>query len=98
MIRCIRLWTGDDDNSHFEEGTIDLYKAQRGDALSEVVSGAALSFQETGFGAPRSVPCWRRSSSRRSRSPCSRRSRTAPRKAAAETRAETAAILKLENI
>ena len=49
MIRCIRLWTGDDDNSHFEEGTIDLSKAQRGDALSEVVSGATLSFQETGF-------------------------------------------------
>jgi quercetin dioxygenase-like cupin family protein len=50
MIRCIRIWTGDDGNSHFEEGTIDLSKAQRGDALSEVVSGATLSFQETGFG------------------------------------------------
>jgi hypothetical protein len=21
MIRCIRLWTGDDDNSYFEEGS-----------------------------------------------------------------------------
>ena len=24
MIRCVRLWTGDDGNSHFEEGSIDL--------------------------------------------------------------------------
>ena len=24
MIRCVRIWTGDDRNSHFEEGVIDL--------------------------------------------------------------------------
>ena len=24
MIRCVRLWTGEDHNSHFEEGFIDL--------------------------------------------------------------------------
>jgi len=34
MTRCIRLWNGDDDNSHFEKGVIDLSKDERGDILS----------------------------------------------------------------
>jgi hypothetical protein len=25
MIRCIRIWTGSDGNSHFEEGVIDRF-------------------------------------------------------------------------
>jgi quercetin dioxygenase-like cupin family protein len=50
MIRCVRLWTGDDGDSHFEEGTIDLSKGERGDVLSEVVAAASLSFQETKSG------------------------------------------------
>jgi len=50
MIRCIRLWTGDDGDSHFEEGTIDLSKGERGDVLSEMVATASLSFQETKSG------------------------------------------------
>jgi quercetin dioxygenase-like cupin family protein len=50
MIRCVRLWTGEDGDSHFEEGTIDLSKAQRGDVLSDVVAGTTLSFQETKSG------------------------------------------------
>jgi quercetin dioxygenase-like cupin family protein len=50
MIRCVRLWTGDDGDSHFEEGTIDLSKRERGDVLSEVVAAASLSFQETKSG------------------------------------------------
>jgi hypothetical protein len=33
MIRCVRLWTGDDRNSHFEEGRIDLGGKQRGEYL-----------------------------------------------------------------
>ena len=37
MIRCIRLWTGADNNSYFEEGVIDLnLKNDRGDVLSSV--------------------------------------------------------------
>jgi hypothetical protein len=47
MIRCVRIWTGADGDSHFEEGVIDLAKGERGDALSTVVSGGSLSFQET---------------------------------------------------
>ncbi|MGL4962700.1 MAG: cupin domain-containing protein [Inquilinus sp.] len=50
MIRCVRLWTGDDGNSHFEEGTIDLSRGERGDIRSDVVAAASLSFQETGSG------------------------------------------------
>ena len=50
MIRCIRLWTGDDDNSHFEEGVIDLPKGERGDILSGTVDAASISFRETRAG------------------------------------------------
>ena len=47
MIRCIRMWTGDDGNSLFEEGWIDLAQGMRGDSVSEPVRVSALSFQET---------------------------------------------------
>ena len=50
MIRCVRIWTGADGNSHFEDGVIDLSKGERGDELSAVVAGASLSFQETSSG------------------------------------------------
>jgi hypothetical protein len=47
MIRCIRLWSGLDGNSHFEEGVIDLGPGPRGDTLSGKFPVAAVSFQET---------------------------------------------------
>jgi hypothetical protein len=47
MIRCIRLWSGPDGNSHFEEGVIDLEPGQRGDLLSDTVPIASVSFQQT---------------------------------------------------
>jgi hypothetical protein len=50
MIRCIRLWTGDDDNSHFEEGAIDLSKGERGDILSDKIGVVSISFRETRTG------------------------------------------------
>jgi quercetin dioxygenase-like cupin family protein len=50
MIRCVRLWTGKDGNSHCEEGTINLSRGERNDVLSEVVAGCRLSFQETKSG------------------------------------------------
>ena len=50
MIRCVRLWTGEDRNSHFEEGVIDLAPGTRGDWLSEKVGAASISFQETASG------------------------------------------------
>src|SRR5437870_10834012 len=50
MIRCIRLWTGDDDNSYFEEGVIDLSKGERGDILSGTAGVVSISFRETRAG------------------------------------------------
>jgi len=50
MIRCVRIWTGDDGNSHFEEGVIDLEPGQRGDELSGRMAATTISFQETASG------------------------------------------------
>ncbi len=50
MIRCVRMWTGADGNSHFEEGVIDLAGGERGDILSSNVDVAELSFRETKSG------------------------------------------------
>lgn len=50
MIRCIRLWTGEDGNSLFEEGFIDLAAGMRGDAVGRPVRVVELSFQETRSG------------------------------------------------
>ena len=51
MIRCIRLWTGKDNNSYFEEGVIDLnLKNDRGDTLSSKFLAQTAAFQETPAG------------------------------------------------
>jgi hypothetical protein len=50
MIRCVRLWTGANNNSHFEEGFIELEPGQRGDALSSRIDAVTISFQETASG------------------------------------------------
>jgi hypothetical protein len=47
MIRCIRLWSGPDGHSHFEEGVVDLDPGPRGDTLSGKLPVASVSFQET---------------------------------------------------
>src|ERR1700742_3123116 len=50
MIRCVRLWTGDDQNSYFEEGVIELTAGPRGESLSDKLAVASISFQETASG------------------------------------------------
>src|SRR6202048_4137482 len=50
MIRCVRIWTGDDQNSYFEEGVIELAADPRGDWLSGKLAVATISFQETASG------------------------------------------------
>lgn len=50
MIRCVRIWTGDDGNSLFEEGSIDMTGGMRGDAVGKPVKVVELSFQETTSG------------------------------------------------
>jgi quercetin dioxygenase-like cupin family protein len=50
MIRCVRLWTGADNNSHFEEGVIALERGVRGDVLTDKLPVMTVSFQETASG------------------------------------------------
>src|SRR3984893_481908 len=50
MIRCVRLWTGHDQNSYFEEGVIELAAGPRGDWLSDKLAVATISFEETASG------------------------------------------------
>jgi quercetin dioxygenase-like cupin family protein len=50
MIRCVRIWTGDDGNSCFEDGSIDLTEGARGDLLSGKAGATSISFQETKSG------------------------------------------------
>jgi hypothetical protein len=50
MIRCVRIWTGEDQNSHFEEGSIELESGAHGDLLSSKLVTAQASFQETASG------------------------------------------------
>lgn len=50
MIRCIRLWTGEDQNSHAEEGWIELEPGAHGDLLSSKLAASHASFQETRSG------------------------------------------------
>jgi hypothetical protein len=47
MIRCVRLWSGLDGKSHFEEGAIDLTPGPRSDALSGKFPVTTVSLQET---------------------------------------------------
>src|SRR6202000_1903729 len=47
MIRCVRIWTGSDGNSRFEEGHLDLEEGKRGDLLSVTALAKTISFQET---------------------------------------------------
>jgi quercetin dioxygenase-like cupin family protein len=50
MILCGRLWTGDDQNSHFEEGVINLEPGRHGDLLTGKLPATTVSFEETASG------------------------------------------------
>jgi hypothetical protein len=50
MTRCVRMWTGEDQNTYFEEGVIHLEPGARGDLLSGAMATTTLSFQETSSG------------------------------------------------
>ncbi|NBO66865.1 MAG: hypothetical protein EBU88_18810 [Acidobacteria bacterium] len=50
QFECIRLWTGDDGQSHFEKGVIDLHGGPRGDLLSSKIDAVSVSFQHTDSG------------------------------------------------
>jgi len=46
----VRIWTGSDGQSQFEEGAIDLAEGARGDLLSGKAGTTSVSFQETSSG------------------------------------------------
>jgi quercetin dioxygenase-like cupin family protein len=50
MIRCVRLWSGPDQNSHFEEGSLALEAGSRGDLLTGKLPVMTVSLQETSSG------------------------------------------------
>lgn len=50
MIRCVRMWTGADGNSLFEEGTIALTEGERGDFIGKACAVKDISFRETASG------------------------------------------------
>ena len=50
MIRCVKLYTGPDGQSHFTEGHLALSGGERGDWISSVVQARSISFRETGEG------------------------------------------------
>ncbi|MBS9475505.1 hypothetical protein KIP89_00080 [Ancylobacter sp. VKM B-3255] len=50
MIRCVRLWTGPDGNSLFEEGSIAMTEGERGDFIGKAASARNISFRETASG------------------------------------------------
>ena len=59
MIRCVRIWTGTNGHSLFEEGSIDLSQGERGDVLSDSVPAASVFYRETQAGgtyAPHDAP------------------------------------------
>lgn len=50
MIRCVRMWTGPDGNSLFEEGVIALAEGERGDFIGKAAAAKDISFRETASG------------------------------------------------
>lgn len=59
MIRCVRIWTTEQNDSAFEEGFVDLPKGNRGDVLGDNIAAVSVSFRETKSGgtfSPHNAP------------------------------------------
>lgn len=50
MIRCVRLWTGDDGGSHVDVGTLDMAPGRNADLVSAAMSAAHVTVEETAGG------------------------------------------------
>lgn len=50
MIRCVRLYSEADGNSHYEDGFLDLPLNDRGDVLSRQFDVSSISFRVTNAG------------------------------------------------
>lgn len=50
MIRCVRLWTGEDGASHVELGRVDLRPGRNDDLVSASMAAAHVTIEETAGG------------------------------------------------
>jgi quercetin dioxygenase-like cupin family protein len=50
MIRCVRLWTGQEGVSHVEVGRLDLSPGRNADLVSPSMSAAYVTVEETARG------------------------------------------------
>jgi quercetin dioxygenase-like cupin family protein len=50
MIRCVRLWTGQEGASHVEVGRLDLSPGRNADLVSPSMSAARVTLEETAGG------------------------------------------------
>ena len=51
MIRCVRLWTGQDGNSHFRDGSLDITPGRNNDLVSRAMAATHATVEETAGGA-----------------------------------------------
>ncbi len=50
MIRCVRLFTGADEQSHIEIGRLDLTPGRNNDLVSSAISSSHVTAEETATG------------------------------------------------
>lgn len=50
MIRCVRLWTGQDGNSHFRDGMLDIRPGRNDDLVSTAMTATRVTVEETAGG------------------------------------------------
>jgi quercetin dioxygenase-like cupin family protein len=50
MIRCVRLWTGQDGASHVEIGHLEMSRGRNADQVSPTMAAAHVTVQETAGG------------------------------------------------
>jgi quercetin dioxygenase-like cupin family protein len=50
MIRCVRLWTGQDGASHVEIGRLEMQTGRNDDLVSAAMSAAHVTVEETSGG------------------------------------------------
>lgn len=51
MIRCVRLWTGQDGGSHVTIGRLDMAPGRNADLVSSTMSSTHVTVEETAGGA-----------------------------------------------
>jgi hypothetical protein len=51
MIRCVRLWTGVEGNSHFHDGSLDITPGRNNDLVSTAMAATHATVEEMAGGA-----------------------------------------------